>query len=124
VGRLENRYASSPSSTTTAVRRDGPATDGVVTDLVEQNRGTGSRAHLASSNIAELAKEPKGVHPELGGSGHACPQPSACPCWAIPAESGNTPARLQPHDTSRVRMHARMDSKARKPHTGGRATRR
>lgn len=71
--------------------------------------------HLASSNIAELAKEPKGVHPEQGGSGHACPQPSACPCWAIPAESGNTPARLQPHDTSRVCMHARMDSKARKP---------
>jgi hypothetical protein len=37
----------------------------------------------------------------------------------IPAESGDTPARLQRHDTLRARRHARMDSKARKPHTGG-----
>src|ERR1039457_109242 len=37
----------------------------------------------------------------------------------MPTESGNTPARLRRHDTSRARRHARMDSKARKPHTGG-----
>jgi mRNA interferase RelE/StbE len=33
----------------------------------------------------------------------------------ISAESGNTPARLQRHDASRARGHARMDSRAWKP---------
>ena len=37
----------------------------------------------------------------------------------IPAESGDTPARWQRHDTSRARRHARMDSKAREPCLGG-----
>jgi len=45
----------------------------------------------------------------------------------IPAESGDSPARLQRHNTSRVSGHARMDSrpeaqyrnhKAGKPHAG------
>jgi hypothetical protein len=37
----------------------------------------------------------------------------------ISAESGNTRARLQRHNASRARGHARMDSRAWKPRIGG-----
>jgi hypothetical protein len=37
----------------------------------------------------------------------------------ISAESGNTPARLQGHDASRARGHARMENRAWKPRIGG-----